>query len=423
MRNLYRKTARVTFTAPRLDGCVNTDVVVIGGGYTGISTALHLAELGISCVVLEANTVGHGGSGRNGGQVNPGLKLLPYETELHYGKERGMRLLALASGAPDEVFQLIDNHGIDCSPVRFGTVCAAIDPAGLRRVRAMATQSQSRGGPVGLLDAQEMQRRTGTYIYLGGAIDPRGGHINPLAYSKGLALAAQRAGAQLYENSAVESLHHQAGIWNIKTSDGMVRAPELVICTNGYTGDLWPGLRQTILPLYTYITATEPLPEQIRRTIVPSQVSVYEAAWDVVYYRVDREGRLLMGGRGVQRPAADPKDYQHLIQYAEKLWPQLKNVSWPWHWYGQVAMTNDHFPRLTVPEPGVHLMLGYNGRGIAMATVAGRLIAQRIAFGGTVDIALPVHRALTPIPFHRFWKVGANAAMGWHILKDKIRGK
>lgn len=423
MRNLYLRTARPPFAAPPLQGAVTADVAIVGGGYTGLSTALHLAEMGLKPVVVEAGEIGHGCSGRNGGQVNPGLKLLPDEVEAHWGADLGRRMLALSYGAPDVVFGLIEKHGIDCAPARTGTIRAAIDATGIAGVRALVEQCAARGGPVRFLDAAEMKAATGTGLYLAGALDARGGHLNPLGYARGLALAAQRAGAVLYANSRATSVQRDGSGWRVTTAGGRVTAPELVIGTNGYTGDLWPGLKRTIAPVWTNIAATDPLPEAVRRTIMPSGAALYEAAWDVVYYRLDDEGRLLMGGRGPQRDARGPQDYRHLVAYAEKLWPQLRGVAWPWQWHGQVAVTQDHFPHLTAPEKGVHLMLGYNGRGVAMATVSGRIVAARIASGGTAVVDLPVRNRLEPMPFQRFWRIGAEASMSWHLLLDRLRGR
>lgn len=423
MRNLYSETARPRISAPPLEGSVTADVAIVGGGYTGLSTALHLAEQGLRPVLVEAGDIGHGCSGRNGGQVNPGLKLLPDAIEAHWGADLGRRMVALSYGAPDVVFGLIDKHGIDCAPARTGTIRAAIDAAGLAEVHALVAQCAGRGGPVRFLDAAEMQAATGTALYRGGALDARGGHINPLGYARGLGLAAQRAGATLHGGSRALAVQRVSGGWQVRTAGGTVTAPELVIGTNGYTDDLWPGLKRTIAPVWTNIAATDPLPDAIRDTIMPCGSALYEAAWDVVYYRLDDAGRLLVGGRGPQRDARGPQDYRHLIDYAEKLWPRLRGVAWPWEWHGQVAITQDHFPHLTAPEPGVHLMLGYNGRGIAMATVAGGIIAARIVSGGRAQVDLPVRQRLEPMPFQPFWRIGAEASMAWHLMLDRLRGR
>ena len=373
--------------------------------------------------MLEAGQIGFGCSGRNGGQVNPGLKELPDQVERHFGSERGSRLNAMASDAAAEVFGLIEQHGIDCAPRRTGTIRAAIDEAGETQIQQLVTQAAARGWPVHHADAAEMRRLTGSDMYRAGAFDARGGHINPLAYARGLALAAERAGAALYGDSGAQTIDRQGPDWKITTARGSVQAAQILIATNGYSGKLWPGLRQALIPVYTYITATDPLPQPMRDAIMPCGSALYEAAWDVVYYRLDDAGRLIMGGRGAQRDARGAQDYRHLVDYARKLWPILGDTAFPWHWHGQVAVTPDHFPHLVAPEAGVHLMFGYNGRGIAVSTAAGRMAAQRILSGGTQDVALPVDRDVQHVPFHRFWRQGAEMSMAWYKLRDRIRGR
>ncbi|WP_027348672.1 NAD(P)/FAD-dependent oxidoreductase [Halotalea alkalilenta] len=411
INNLYRQTAIAPPESPQLDQDVSADVVIVGGGYTGLSTALHLAEAGLSCVLLEAHDIGHGCSGRNGGQVNPGLKWAPDQVERDFGPELGKRMVELSYAAPAEVFDLVEKHQIDCAPRRTGTIRAAVDSAGLRDIQSLAAQCIRRDMPVELVSAEGMRQLTGTGRYLGGMLDHRGGHLNPLGYARGLARAATLAGARLHGQSAAQSIERQGTGWVVRTAKASVKAAQVVVGTNGYTGDLWPKLKRTIAPIYTYVTASEPLPDEILRTLMPSGAALYESAWDVVYYRVDDGGRLVMGGRGPQRDATSLDDYAHLIRYAERLWPQLEGVSWPWHWYGQVAITEDHYPHWTEPEPGAKLMLGYNGRGIAMATVAGRLISRRIVSNGSDEQDFPIRTRLKPMPFQPFWRVGAEARM------------
>ena len=423
MKNLYLETARPQISAPALAGDSQADVVIVGGGYSGLSTALHLAEQGAKAVVLEAGDIGHGCSGRNGGQINPGLKLLPDAVEAHFGTERGQRMNRLASEAPAFVFDLVARHGIDCAAVNSGTIRAAIDRAGLQQVHDLVAQATARGWPIRFADRAEMAAMTGCGIYLGGAVDARGGHLNPLGYARGLGLAAQKAGAVLHGQSAALSLRRTGAGWRVETAAGSVTAPELLICTNGYTGDLWPGMRQALVPIYTYIAATDPLPEALRAQIMPCGAALYEAAWDVIYYRIDDAGRLLMGGRGAQRDARGPADYRHLVDYAVKLWPALKGVDFPWTWHGQVAVTPDHFPHLVRPAEGVRLLFGYNGRGVALSSIAGKLTADHILSGGKVDISLPVEDKLTRFAFHPFWRIGAETTMAWHGMLDRLSGR
>lgn len=423
-RNLYHECSGAQVAAPRLDSRKTCDVAIIGGGYTGLSTAMHLARRGLRPMVVEAGAIAHGCSGRNGGQVNPGLKLMPDEIETAFGPDLGSRMVRMANGAPNEVFGLIDTYGIDCAPARTGTIRAAIDAPGLASVHQFLNQSARRGDPVTFADAREMAARTGTGIYLGGAFDPRGGHLNPLAYAYGLARIAKTYGAQLFSESRATVLSREGSDWNVGIQGGgRISAKALVICTNGYTDDLWPGMRQTIIPVHTYLAASAPLPPDLRRSIMPCGAALFEAAWDVVYYRLDDAGRLIMGGRGPQREPRRPSDFRHLVDYACKLWPQLKGIEWPWYWQGQVAITRDHLPQLVEPEPNVHLMYGYNGRGIAMATLAGRMIAERILSGGKTEVDLPVRQSLATVPFQPFWKVGATTSIGWNLLRDRLRGR
>lgn len=423
MKNLYKKTARLQISAPVLANERRADVVIIGGGYSGLSAALHLAQGGMAPVVLEAAEIGHGGSGRNGGQVNPGLKLLPNELVAHFGQQQGEKLNRLSSDAPKLVFDLIKRYQIDCSPSNTGTIRAAIDQKGLQQVNALVEQASQRGWPVRFADQNEMAQLTGTHIYIGGAVDARGGHLNPLAYVRGLALAAQQAGAALHENSRAISIRRENDRWHVATAQGKVIAPEVIICTDGYSDNLWPGMRKSLVPVYTYIAATDPLPETIKSKIMPCKSALYEAAWDVIYYRVDDEGRLLMGGRGPQRDDKGAKDYQHLIDYAIKLWPELKGINFPWAWQGQVAITKDHLPHLVEPEPGVRLVFGYNGRGVAMSTMVGKIVADLILSHGTSDNPFTIDKNLSQYAFHDFWRVGATGSMMWNIMLDGIKGR
>ncbi|MCX8997357.1 FAD-binding oxidoreductase [Rhizobiaceae bacterium BDR2-2] len=420
LRNLYQETAAPGPDLRPLDGDWKCDVVIVGGGYTGLSTALHLAERGVSATVIEAHEIGYGASGRNGGQVNPGLKPDPDQVEADYGPDLGRRMVALSYGAPDEVFALIERHGIDCAAARTGTMRAAVNPASERSVAALAEQCRARNMPVELLDAQETQALTGTDRYRCALIDRRGGHLNPLGYARGLAHAALRAGARLHVGTPAVALAATGNGWTVRTPGGTVSAPQVVIGTNGYTDDLWPRLKETVVPVYSAIAATEPLPPDLRTRIMPGRSSLYEIGWDVVYYRIDDAGRLLMGGRGPQRDVAGAGDYRHLIRYAERLWPDLEGQDWPYRWNGRVAVTADHYPHLSQPARGLHTVLGYNGRGVAMSTVAGRLIAERIATEGRASMDLPLRQALEPIDFHRFAPIGVEARILYGRLRDRI---
>jgi glycine/D-amino acid oxidase-like deaminating enzyme len=201
--------------------------------------------------------------------------------------------------------------------------------------------------------------------------------------------------------------------WAIVTPAGTVTADWLVLATNGYTDELWPGLRQTVVPVYSGIVATEPLPEDVAKRILPIGAVLYEHEDITVYYRLDLFNRLLMGGRSRLRTLESPNDFLDLIAYTKRLWPFIGNPRWTHGWNGQLALTLDHYPHLNEPADKVIACLGYNGRGVAMATVMGGEIARRITGTPAADLDMPVRSALEPIRLHRFWPIGVTARLAY----------
>jgi len=244
-------------------------VVVVGAGYTGLSAALHLAERGAEVAVLDAAEPGWGASGRNGGQIIPGLKHDPDELERQFGDETGRRMWEIAGGAADAVFDLVARYKIACHAERCGWIAAAPHAAALESLRSRTEQWQRRGAPVELLDASRIAELTGTTGYMGGMLDRRAGALQPLAFVRGLARAAREAGAAIHGRSAVERLESTGEGWRARTAAGHVTARTVILATNAYTDDLWPGLRRTVLPVQSYQVATRPLPDNVRRRVLP----------------------------------------------------------------------------------------------------------------------------------------------------------
>ncbi|MCQ9155736.1 FAD-binding oxidoreductase [Acidomonas methanolica] len=395
---------------PLLTRNVTADVVVIGGGLTGLSTALHLAEAGRAVIVLDAEEPGWGASGRNGGQVNPGLKNDPDTVLEDFGPEYGPRLVEMAWSAPDAVFDLIARHGIACDAARGGTIRAATAKGQLPALRALYAQSRARGWPVTWLDPDDMTARTGASSYCGGLVDARGGQLDPLAYTRGLARAAAAQGARLFGRSRARAVRRRGGSWRVETERGSVTAPAVLLATNGYSGRLWNDLRRSIVPVYSAIVASAPLPDALRARLLAGREVVYDLGRITTYYRVDADGRLLMGGRSRSADAAGSTAFPALVAHALKLWPDLalepEPVRWTHGWNGQIAMTADHYPHWHAPQPGVYAALGYNGRGVAMATVTGREMARFLT--GEAPPLFPFTPA-RPIPFHSAWKAGVAA--------------
>ncbi|RNJ45002.1 oxidoreductase [Mesorhizobium erdmanii] len=418
-KSLYRETAGGIGDYCALAGAQRARVAIVGGGFTGLSTALHLAEAGDDVAVLEAQQPGWGASGRNGGQVNPGLKYDPDTIEAMFGPELGPRMIDFSYGAPDFTFGLIRRLSIACEARQNGTIRAAIRPKPEAAVRTTAAQCERRGMPVSMMDAQAMATRTGTGRYIAGMFDARGGDLHPLKYTIGLAAAARNAGARIFGGSEVLSLKREAGRWVLKTANGSVSAEKVLVATNGYTGGLWPDLEQSLVPLFSAIAATEPLAPAAAAAILPERPVVYEAGNITVYYRIDAQNRLLMGGRGPMKPIGDASAIRYLTDYALRLWPALAGVRWTHGWNGRVAITKDHLLHIHEPEDGVLICLGYNGRGVAMASAMGAALAQRLQGRETSPFPMPIS-TLKPIRFHRFWPLGAKAAILSGRLKDRF---
>jgi glycine/D-amino acid oxidase-like deaminating enzyme len=418
MPNLYHDTAEPAPALPPLDGDRRADVVIVGGGFTGLSTALSLAEKGASVVLLEAHEPGWGASGRNGGQVNAGLKHDPDAVERDFGPDLGARMVAFSGAAPALVFDLIARHAIRCEARRNGTLRAAIRSRPAAKLAKAVDQLVRRGVPAELLDRSQMAEATGTDRYLAGLLDRRGGDLNPLSYARGLARAAVRAGATVHGGSAVLSLSQAGTEWQARTASGTVTAARVVLATNGYTDDLWPSLRRTIVPLFGAIVATAAIPEEIARRILPQRAVLYETGTVTVYYRIDQGGRLLLGGRGPMREIDKPGAVPHLLNYARTLWPGLRQVPWTHAWGGRLGMTTDQYPHIHEPAPGVIACVGYNGRGVAMGTAMGVQIAQRI-MNPAAPFDMPVS-PMHPIALHRLWPLAVRAAIARGRLADRL---
>jgi len=391
--------------------------VIVGGGYTGLSTALHLAEAGASVVLLEAQAIAFGASGRNGGQVNPGLRLDPDDLVARFGAERADRIIAVSGGAPDFVFGLAKRLGIECDAVRPGWVLVAHSPATLAKLQRRGEQWVRRGVAMRALDADETAAMVGTRRYIGGLYDPRGGSVQPLSYARGLAQAATRAGARLFTHSPVTRLEKQGSDWIATTPRGSVAAPQVVIATNGYTDDLWPGLRQSILPVRTFQVATRPLGHNLERSILPGNHAVSDLRRLILYFRKDAHGRLIMGGRASSTQRGGARLFGFLTGVVQDMFPQLGRPEFEHAWSGTVALTPDFLPHIHEPAQGVLAALGYNGRGVAMASVAGKALADRVRGGRAEDLPLPVSD-IRPIPFHGLRQPVLHLIMQYHRVMD-----
>jgi glycine/D-amino acid oxidase-like deaminating enzyme len=416
--SLWATTAAPAPETPPLAESGRADVVIVGGGFCGLSTALHLAERGIQPVVLEAREVGFGGSGRNGGQVIPGLKYDPADLMARLGRERGEQLARFAGGTADTVFDLIAKHGMDVPYRREGWIQGAHTEAGLVEVERRASQWAELGAPTRILDKAETDRLLGTERYLGGWLDGRGGAIQPLSYARGLARAALKAGAAIHGGSPVTELSRTGSGWIVKTARGARLTTErVVLCTNGYTGPLWPGLAKTVIAANSFQVATVPLSDNLRRSILPEGQVSSDTRKLLLYFRLDHTGRLLMGGRGPFREPRSRSDWAHLERIVGKLFPQLNGIAFDHRWCGRVAITRDYLPHLHEPAPGLLIDLGCQGRGVGLQSALGRAMAAYIATGDADNLPLPL-TPVAPLPLHALHRLYVSAIIAWYRVSD-----
>ena len=375
---LWEKTAPAAPATTVLAGDHAADVVVVGGGYTGLSTALHLAEAGAGVILLEAAEIGFGGAGRNVGLVNAGMWVRPDTLVESLGQERGEALLDLLGGAPRLVFDLIGKHGIACEAVHRGTLHCAVGKSGLEELRKRHGQWLRRGAPVELLDASQTAGKTGSAAFSAALLDRRAGTIQPLAYARGLARAALAAGAVIHTGSPVLSIARAGSGWRVATAGGSVTGEQVVVATDAYSAAPWSALRaeQVRLPYFNFATA--PLSDHLQRIILPERQGAWDTKSVLSSFRLDQTGRLVFGSVGALRGTGLPVHRAWAKRALRRLFPEIGDVRFEAEWFGMIGMTDDNLPRFHRLERNVLTICGYNGRGIAPGTVFGRCLAELV---------------------------------------------
>ncbi|MHB1216715.1 MAG: NAD(P)/FAD-dependent oxidoreductase [Alphaproteobacteria bacterium] len=418
--SLWHATASPAPKTAPLDGDRKVDVAIVGGGFTGCSAALHLAEKGVKTIVLEARDIGWGGSGRNAGLVNAGLWLDPDDVVKTIGAEYGERLMAELGKGPALVSEMIAKHGIKCDDVRKGVIKAGHSPAGMKHLEEHARQWTSRGANIEIIDRARIAALAGSEHYVGGIIDHRSYYIQPLSYARGLASAAVAAGATIHDNTRVAALAGANGGWTLKTARGTVTADKVIIATNAYSDDLWPGMKQEIIPVGCYAYATEPLGENVRKTILPGLHPIYDTQPAMVFTRYDRDHRLIVGSLGYLPPDNPERMRAWPHRTLRYLFPQLGEQKMSFKWAGTLGFTNDAIPRFHEPAPGVSMTLGYNGRGIAPGTYWGQMLAKRAMGMPASEFPLPV-TPIKPARMRGLWAFFYESAFSAYRLKSLFK--
>lgn len=402
-----------------LEGDLAADLVVVGGGYTGLSTALNAAERGLSVILLEARRIGWGASGRNGGQMIPGLRWGAKDLAASFGESRARDLLVLANSAADEVRARIAQHGIACD-LRPGHFTAAVKPSHLDAMkRELDELDRLVGYPDGrIVEAGGEGEFVASPHYHGGFYDAGGGHLHPLNYALGLANAALAAGVRIFEDSPVLALERGPKVV-ARTAGGTVTAAHAVLATDTEIGGLDAAQGSMTMPVANYNVATAPLGAERAAALLPANAAVADSRFVLNYYRLSADNRLIFGG-GEKYTPAPPRDVAGFVRpHLERVFPQLTGVEIAYAWGGMVGVSLNRLPRLG-RDGNVLYAHGWSGHGVLLTTLAGELIADALAGDGR---GLDLLASLPGRPFpggtllrHPLYVLG----MLWFALKDRI---
>jgi gamma-glutamylputrescine oxidase len=377
--SLYAASADPAPAFPRLREEVRADVAIIGGGYTGLSAALHLAEAGMSAVVVEANSVGWGASGRNGGQLHTGQRRDQDWLEQKLGRDEARALWRLAEEAKALTLGLIARHRIDCE-LAWGHMHVAIKLR--QREELLESQREQEGdygyGKLRFMEKEETRQWVASERYIAGLYDSGAGHLHPLRYTIGVGRAAQAAGVKIYEGSRVTGIDYGPTV-TVRTERGSVRAKFVALCANVDHVDLSRRLASKLIGVASYIVATQPLGAARAQALLKDNVAVADLNWIIDYYRLTGDQRLLFGGR-VSYSGLDPLGTARATrQRMLNVFPQLADVEIDYAWGGMIDITMSRAPNFGRLEPNVYYLQGYSGHGMVATTIAGKIVAEAIA--------------------------------------------
>ncbi len=400
-KDCYYETTVTRQDWPSLQSDTVADVLVVGGGLAGLSTALELAEQGQEVVVLEAQQLCGHASGRNGGQAISGFACGQAWLDQHLGLKAGQELWQLSLASLQWMQERMRRYAIECEPVWSYITVAD------RRRKALALQQEqaymlkNHGHRMQYVEGSELQAHIGSQRYVAGLIDPASGHLNPLRYGLGLAQAAAAAGVRLFEHSPAQSMERSGEHWVVRSAQGHVRARQVVLAGN--CGLLWqapglaPRLHARIMPVGTYIVATPPLSDELANSLLPTQAAVCDNNFVLDYFRLAADKRMLFGGR-VSYTAATPSDLTETMrQRMVQVFPALADTPVAHTWGGFVDISRDRAPDWGQLAPGVFFMQGFSGHGVAATTLAGRVVSQAIG-GDTTALALFQRIRQNPFP-------------------------
>lgn len=414
-KSYYAATADLGPERPALDGDISVDVAVIGAGYTGLSTALHAAEKGLDVAVVEAHRVGFGASGRNGGQVGTGWNMDQRALEKALGRDDARTLWNITVEAKALTRALVERHAPEAA-YKPGVLHGHWSRTGAEDARAYSDWLQERYGyPSEYLDAQAFQAVCNSPVYAGGLLDQDAGHLHPLRYALGLGRAAEAVGARIFERTEATQISED----KVHTKQGTITAKHIVIAGNGYLPDIADEVSSRVMPINSFIAATEPLEDRATE-VLTRNIAVADDKFVVNYFRLSEDKRLLFGG-SESYSIGFPSDIDTaLVKRMEHLFPQLKGVRVDYRWGGTLGITMTRLPMVRRIGPQTIAAAGFSGHGVAITGLVGKIVAEAIAGdAGRFDL-------LGKLPVSRF-PGGKHAraplltlAMTWYALRDRL---
>ena len=388
---------------PELAGAQKADVVVIGGGFTGLSTALHLREAGVDVAIVEAMEPGWGASGRNNGQVIPTLSRVdPEEIVARHGGA-GERFVAMLRDSAASLFDVAGRYKLNAEQEQAGWVQPVHSPGRIKIAERRVRQWGKVGAPVELLSRDEARQMLGSDAWYGGFWNRTGGHINPLALARELARAVVQAGGRIYARSPVDSFERRGDRWVVRTAKGEISGRALIVATNAYSSEfsasVAPEIAREVVPVLSWQMSTQPLSDNVRKSVIPERQAMSDTHGELYFARYDARNRLITGGAVIGPGGKAERLKVRVSERLQRLWPQIGEVKFDYVWNGYVGMTTDFLPRIHRLGPDAYGWTGCNGRAVALTIPLGRELAKAVRGVPDSELALPF-TAPAPLPAH-----------------------
>ena len=416
----YAASANPSPDRPALTGEHAIDVCVIGAGYSGLSTALHLAEKGYKVAIIEGARVGWGASGRNGGQIVNGLNASLQTIKKRYGQDTATFVAGLVQEGGEIIRERIKTYGIKCD-LKDGNIFTGLTGAHMKELETRRALWESYGiKNQEMLDKNQLREHINTDLYEGGLIDHSGGHMHPLNLALGEAAAFEKLGGVIYEMSAVIDVDTEARRPVVKTASGQMTCKTLVLCGNAYLGHVVPTLTSRVMPVSTQVMATEPLGEDRANALIPKDACVEDIRYILDYYRLSGDKRMLFGG-GTVYGGTDPRDITSKLRTnMEQVFPQLKGVKIDYAWSGNFALSFSRVPQMGRIGKNTYFAHGYSGHGVTGSHTFGRILSEAID-GDLTRFDVFENVPWYPFPGGRMFRVPYSmVGSWWYMLRDRL---